>query len=57
MTSEGHDRPRTVGLDVPDPDGLVVRSGHDPSGVELNTRYAAGVAFEGSDVALAFNQK
>ncbi len=37
MSSKRHDRPGTVGLDVPDPDGLVVGAGNDPSGVELMT--------------------
>ena len=57
MPCQGHDGPGAVGLDVPDPDGLVVRSRNDSSGIELNTRYPAGMPFKGSDVALAFNWK
>ena len=56
MTSQGHDWPGTVGLDIPDPDRFVVRSGHDSASVELNAGDAASVTLEGADMALAWEK-
>jgi hypothetical protein len=36
VPGQGHSRPGAVGLDVPDPDGLVVSSGHNAPAVKLN---------------------
>ena len=53
MTGEGEDGPLGVGLDVPDPDGLVVGPAHYPGPVELNAADALRVSLEGSHVTLA----
>ena len=52
MSSQGHDGPRAVGLDVPDPDGLVMGTGNDPSPVKLNTGNATSVTLKCSDMTL-----
>lgn len=52
MSGERHDGPGTVGLDVPDLDGLVVGAAHDPTPVELDAADGLGVTLEGPDVTL-----
>ena len=49
---EGHDGPGAIGLDVPDPDGLVVGAADDAAAVELDAAHPARVALESADVAL-----
>ena len=56
MTCQGHDWPRTVGLDIPNPYRFVVRSGHDTAPIKLNAGDAASVTLEGADMALAWEK-
>ena len=44
-----------IRLDVPNADGLVVAARNDAAAVELHAADAAGVALEGSHVALRRN--
>ena len=50
---EGHDGPWAVGLDIPDPDGLVVGAADDAAAVELDAAHPARMAFERSHVTLS----